>query len=56
MNVGGRIACCGVVSHYDTSSPSAGPKGIPGLLVNKRIHMQGFLFFDYSNEYEPARE
>ena len=56
MNVGGRIACCGVVSQYDTSSPNAGPKGIPGLLVNKRINMQGFLFFDYSNEYEPARE
>jgi NADPH-dependent curcumin reductase CurA len=36
MNVGGRIACCGVVSQYDTDRPEPGPKGIPGLLVNKR--------------------
>ena len=55
MNVGGRIACCGVVSQYDTDSPEPGPKGIPGLLVNKRIKMQGFLVFDYEKEYESAR-
>ena len=28
MNVGGRIACCGVVSQYDTDSPEPGPRGI----------------------------
>ena len=55
MNTGGRIACCGVVSQYDTSSPEPGPKGIPGLLVNKRIQMQGFIVFDFANEYETAR-
>jgi NADPH-dependent curcumin reductase CurA len=42
MNVGGRISCCGVVSQYDTDTPEPGPKGVPGLLVNKRIRMQGF--------------
>ena len=47
MNVAGRIACCGVVSQYDTNTPEPGPKGVPGLLVNKRITMQGFLLFDY---------
>ena len=56
MNVGGRIACCGVVSQYDTSSPEPGPKGVPGLLVNKRITMRGFLVFDFASEYETARE
>lgn len=56
MNVGGRIACCGVVSQYDTNSPEPGPKGIPGLLVNKRINMRGFLVFDYADRYESARE
>ena len=56
LNEGGRIACCGVVSQYDTSSPEPGPRGIPGLLVNKRITMQGFLVFDYAKEYESARE
>ncbi len=55
MNVGGRVACCGVVSQYDTSSPEPGPKGVPGLLVNKRITMRGFLVFDFQADYGPAR-
>ena len=55
MNVGGRIACCGVVSQYDTANPAPGPKGIPGLLVNKRLIMQGFLVFDFASQYEVAR-
>jgi len=55
MNEHSRITCCGVVSQYDTSNPSGGPKGIPGLLINKRIKMQGFLVFDYLDEYEEAR-
>ena len=55
MNVGGRIVCCGVVSQYDTANPAPGPRGIPGLLVNKRLRMQGFLVFDFSADYERAR-
>ena len=31
------------------------PRGIPGLLVNKRITMQGRTV-DYAKEYESARE
>ncbi len=56
MNVGGRIACCGVVSQYDTDRPEPGPKGIPGLLVNKRINMRGFLVFHFSDQYVSARD
>ena len=56
LNSGGRIACCGVVSQYDTSTPEPGPKGIPGLLVNKSIRMQGFLVFDYVDKYEEATD
>ena len=55
MNIGGRIACCGVVSQYDTDRPEPGPRGVPGLLVNKRIRMQGFLVFDFAQRYESAR-
>tara|TARA_B100001250_G_scaffold112163_1_gene94792 strand:- start:5689 stop:6693 length:1005 start_codon:yes stop_codon:yes gene_type:complete len=54
LNPGGRIACCGVVSQYDTSSPEPGPKGIPGLLVNKSIRMEGFLVFDFAAKYDEA--
>lgn len=56
MNNHGRIVCCGVVSQYDTASPAGGPRGIPGLLVNKRIRMEGFLVFDYADQYDSARE
>lgn len=56
MNIGGRIACCGVVSQYDTDRPEPGPKGVPGLLVNKRITMRGFLVFDFAEQYAVARE
>ena len=55
MNVGGRIACCGVVSQYDTDTPEPGPKGVPGLLVNNRLTMRGFLLFDYAERYAEAR-
>jgi len=55
MNNGGRIACCGVVSQYDTDSPEPGPKGVPGLLVNKRLTMRGFLVFDFADRYDEAR-
>ncbi|MBW2281025.1 MAG: NADP-dependent oxidoreductase [Deltaproteobacteria bacterium] len=55
MRNGGRIACCGVVSQYDTSKPAPGPRGVPGLLVNKRLRMQGFLVFDWAQRYGEAR-
>lgn len=55
MAVGGRIVCCGVASQYDTSAPAGGPRGVPGLLVNNRVRMQGFLVFDYADRYAEAR-
>ena len=54
MRVGGRIVCCGVVSQYDTSNPSPGPRGVPGLLINFRVRMEGFLVFDYAKRYPEA--
>ncbi len=55
MNTRGRIVCCGVVSQYDTANPEPGPRGVPGLLVNNRVRMEGFLVFDYEEQYESAR-
>ena len=55
MAVGGRIVCCGVASQYDTASPAAGPRGVPGLLINNRVSMQGFLIYDFVDRYEEAR-
>ncbi len=56
MNNYGRIVCCGVVSQYDTSTPEGGPRGVPGLLVNKRLRMEGFLLFDYAERFPEARQ
>ncbi|HOA94590.1 MAG TPA: NADP-dependent oxidoreductase [Quisquiliibacterium sp.] len=47
MNVGGRIACCGNVSQYDRGGAAGGPPGVPGLLVTKRIRMEGFIVTDH---------
>ncbi len=55
MNAHGRIVCCGVVSQYDTANPGPGPRGVPGLLVNNRVRMEGFLVFDYAKRYDEAR-
>ncbi len=55
MNAHGRIVCCGVVSQYDTANPGPGPRGVPGLLVNNRVRMEGFLVFDYLERYDEAR-
>lgn len=47
MNLFGRIICCGAVSQYDTGEMYS-PRGIPGLLVVKRLKMQGFIVMDYA--------
>lgn len=54
MNAKGRIACCGAVSQYDGAPAPHGPRGIPGLLVVKRLVMQGFIVMDYYGEREAA--
>ncbi len=55
MRAGARIVCCGVVSQYDTDSPRPGPAGVPGLLVTRRLRMQGFVYTDFEAEFGTAR-
>ena len=55
MNTHGRIVCCGAASQYDTATPQGGPRGVPGLLVNNRVRMEGFLVFDYVDRYAAGR-
>jgi len=47
MNNRGRIACCGAISQYDGVPSATGPRGVPGLIVVKRLTMQGFIVMDY---------
>ena len=52
----GRIACCGAVSQYDGVAPKAGPRGVPGLIVTKRLHLRGFIVSDFYNQRAVALE
>ena len=52
----GRIVCCGNVSQYDTATPGGGPKGVPGMLVNNQVRMQGFVVYSFRDRWKEARE
>ncbi len=54
MNNFGRIACCGAISQYDGAPSAAGPRGVPGLIVVKRLIMQGFIVMDYMERRNDA--
>lgn len=50
----GRIACCGAVSQYDGAAPPHGPRGIPGLIVTKRLTLRGFVVMDFADQNAKA--
>ena len=54
MNNYGRIACCGAVSQYDGAPSAHGPRGVPGLIVVKRLVMQGFIVMDFMAQRDKA--
>jgi len=54
MNNYGRIACCGAISQYDGAPSAHGPRGVPGLIVVKRLIMQGFIVMDFMNQRDKA--
>ena len=49
MNERGRVVCCGAISQYDTAAPT-GPRNLPGLVVVKRLRMEGFIVMDFARE------
>jgi NADPH-dependent curcumin reductase CurA len=54
MSLHGRIACCGAVSQYDGAAPAHGPRGVPGLIVTKRLIMRGFIVSDFYEQNDKA--
>jgi NADPH-dependent curcumin reductase CurA len=54
MNAHGRVACCGAISQYDGAPAAAGPRGVPGIIVVKRLIMQGFIVMDYFGQRDRA--
>lgn len=55
MNIGGRIVCCGAISVYDQARAPTGPRGVPALLIARRLRMEGFVVLDYAHRL-PAAE
>lgn len=53
MNLKGRVVCCGAVSQYNTDSPS-GPRNVPGMVVVKRLRMEGFIVVDFIKQNKQA--
>lgn len=49
MNLNGRVVCCGAVSQYDGGAATEQPQ-LPGVLIRKRIRMEGFIVFDHYSE------
>ena len=56
MNLRGRVVCCGNVSQYDVEKPAPGPISVPGLVVVKRIRMEGFIVTDFYDRRAEAED
>ena len=54
MNLHGRIVCCGNVSQYDVEKPAPGPMAVPGLVVTKRLRLEGFVVMDFFDQRAEA--
>ena len=53
MNMKGRVVCCGAVSQYNQTAAS-GPRNLPGIVVVKRLRMEGFIVMDFAEQDERA--
>ena len=50
LNVGARIAVCGMISSYNDTEAAPGPSNISMILI-RRARMQGFIVFDHWQNY-----
>jgi NADPH-dependent curcumin reductase CurA len=48
LKLHGRAAICGMISQYNNTAPAPGPRNL-GMLVSKRLRLQGFLVGDHND-------
>jgi NADPH-dependent curcumin reductase CurA len=48
-----RVVLCGAIANYNATSPPPGPRNYTQLLI-RRARMEGFLVFDYADQYGEA--
>lgn len=48
-----RIVACGAISTYNATEPPPGPRNL-GLVVARRLKLQGFIVMDYAERYGEA--
>src|SRR3954463_1777438 len=49
LHVHGRAALCGSISTYNAIEPPPGPRNFGGLMVSKRLRLEGFLVGDHTD-------
>ena len=55
LNRHGRIAICGQIAEYNQEQPPIGPRPMH-TLIKKSARMQGFVVFDYSDDFVEAKK
>jgi NADPH-dependent curcumin reductase CurA len=56
MNDFGRVVCCGAIALYGSDGAVPGPAGVPGLLVTRRLRMEGFIVTDHLDRWDAVEE
>jgi len=59
LNLNARVPVCGFISHYNDNNPTAGSDRLAkwmGILLQKRVRMQGFIILDhYATRFDAFR-
>lgn len=55
INRHGRVAICGQIAEYNEDNPPEGPRPMH-TLIKKSARMQGFVVFDFSDEFDEAKK
>lgn len=53
LNLGARVALCGLISQYNIEGPAQGPANF-AVVIAKRARIQGFIVMDYAPRYPEA--